>query len=315
MPMKEIKTESEHALTIERLLHVKHYSLTLDKSLCRGCEICQIICPREAIQIKKQVKAQGEKARRPIFDVSEQKCSYCGMCEPICPFGALQVKVNNEHVVPVVEKEAFPSLIREIEVDASKCDLGCTECQKVCPLNLIRVTVLTPNGKEVPIQDLDLHPNKQNLQVSVNIKREFCPCCRLCEKKCPKGAIHVRKIFHGMLRINFEKCPNGCQDCLNVCPIPSALYLEGDGKVHPNETFCVFCGVCKLVCPVEGALQLERKSINHAPVSSGAWNKALEKLTSTVEYAKEAKAKGLLKVEERVRVLEETLVPIKEAAE
>ncbi|MHA2315393.1 MAG: 4Fe-4S binding protein, partial [Candidatus Hermodarchaeia archaeon] len=53
MPMKELKTETENMLTIERILHAKRYSLTLDKILCVGCEICQIVCPREAIEIKK----------------------------------------------------------------------------------------------------------------------------------------------------------------------------------------------------------------------------------------------------------------------
>ena len=143
----------------------------------------------------------------------------------------------------------------------------------------------------------------------MDIKKESCPCCRLCEAKCPKGAIHVRKIFHGLLNINLEKCPVDCQDCLDVCPIPGALYF--DSKVHPNDAFCVFCGVCKLVCPVEGALGLERKSIHHTSVSSGAWNKALEKLTSTIEYSKEAKVKGWMKAQE---VVERRLVPGREVA-
>jgi formate hydrogenlyase subunit 6/NADH:ubiquinone oxidoreductase subunit I len=208
--------------------------------------------------------------------------------------------VNNEHVIPVVEKESFPNLIREIEVDASKCDVGCVECEKACPLNIIKVRFLTPEGQEVKAEEAIAHPNKQNLKVEVNIEKALCPCCRLCEMKCPKGAIHVRKIMHGLLNINLEKCPQGCQDCLDACPIPSALFLEGDGKVHPNETFCVFCGVCKLVCPVEGALQMDRKSIHHTSVSSGAWNKALEKLTSTNEYSKEAKSKAWMKAQQAV---------------
>jgi hypothetical protein len=45
---------------------------------------------------------------------------------------------------------------------------------------------------------------------------------------------------------------------------------------------------------------MERKSINHTPVSSGAWNKALEKLTSTIEYSKEAKVKGMMKAQKTV---------------
>ncbi len=307
MPLKELKTETKNVLTIERVLHAKRYSLTLDKTLCVGCEICKIVCPREAIEIKKMPKKNGERAQRPMLDVSKQKCSYCGMCEPICPFNALEVRVDQQHTVPVLEKGSFPELIREVEVDASKCDIGCIDCKEACPLNLITVTVLTPDGREITPEEAKPLSSKQTLKVEADIKKNFCPCCLLCEMKCPKGSIHIRKIMHGILRINSEKCPTDCQDCLDVCPLPGALYLNGnDNKVHPNETFCVFCGVCKIVCPVEEALTLERKMIRHTPVSSGAWNKALEKLTSLKEYSKEAKTKSLSKAK---KMVEKRLLP------
>lgn len=296
MPMKELKTDNENELTIERLLHAKRYALTLSKTLCVGCEICEVVCPREAIEIKKQNKEEGHKAQRPVFDVSAQKCSYCGMCEPICPFNALHVKVNEEHVVPVVEKESFPELIREIEVNARKCGKDCVDCEEACPLNLIKVTLLTPDGEEITHDETESYPKKDDLKVQVDIKKTLCPCCRLCEMKCPEGAIHVRKIFHGLLDIEVEKCPTGCQDCLDVCPIPGALFLDSDGKVLPNETFCVFCGACKIVCPAEGALTMERRSVHHTPIKSGAWNKAMEKLTSVKEYSKESQSKRAVKV-------------------
>ncbi len=302
MPLKELKTDTENSLVIERVLHARRYSLTLDKTRCVSCEICQIICPREAIEVRKLPKKNGEKAPRPKFDVSEQKCSYCGMCEPICPFSALVVKIDGQHMVPVLEKESFPKLKRDIEVDLTKCDIGCIDCQEVCPLNLISVKVLTPDGHEISPEEAKSMPNKEGLKVKLDVEKNLSPCCRLCELKCPKGAIHVRKIMHGILRINQEKCPEGCQDCLDVCPIPGALYLdEHDNKVHPNETFCVFCGTCKIVCPVEEALVLDRRTIRHTPVSSGAWNKALEKLTSTKEYSKEAKTKSLTKAKEMAK--------------
>ena len=311
MPMKELKIDAQNELIVERLLHARRYSLILDKNMCKGCEICQITCPREAITINKTPKKEGEKAKPPTIDISTQKCSYCGMCEPICPFNAIQVRVNGEHIVPVIEKETFPNLIREIEVDTSKCDVGCVDCEKACPLNLIKVTILTPDGQEVKAEDVKAQSRKKHLKVKVDIKKDLCPCCRLCEMKCPKNAMHVRKIFHGLLNISLEKCPQNCQDCLDACPIPGALFLnDNDRKVHPNDTFCVFCGVCKLVCPVEGALKMDRKSIHHTPVSSGAWNKALEKLTSTNEYSKEAKLKGMVKAQQAV---EKRLVPIKES--
>ncbi|MGD8506917.1 MAG: 4Fe-4S dicluster domain-containing protein [Candidatus Bathyarchaeota archaeon] len=301
MPLKELKTETENTLTIERILHAKRYAMILDKTRCVSCEICQIICPREAIEVKKIPKENGEKAQRPKFDVSEQKCSYCGMCEPICPFNAIEVRVDKEHMVPVLDKGSFPELIREIEVDPAKCDVGCIDCEEVCPLNLITVKVLSPDGKEIKPKKAKSLPKKKKLKVKVDIKKNLSPCCRLCEIKCPDGAIRVRKIMHGILKINLEKCPDGCQDCLDVCPIPGALYLdETDKKVHPNETFCVFCGTCRIVCPIEEALILERRSIRHTPVSSGAWNTALEKLTSAKEYSKEAKTKGVAKIKTMV---------------
>lgn len=296
MPMKLVKTESENELKVERILHAKRHSLTLDKNLCVGCEICKIICPREAIEIKVVPKANGEKAKHPTIDVDEQKCQYCGICNTLCPFGALKVRVNGEHVISVVNTDSFPQLVREIEVDTTKCDLDCVECEKACPLELIKVTVRTPDGKEVP--STASKSNKENLSVHIDIKKDLCPCCRLCEMKCPDDAIRVRKMFHGVMKINQEKCPEGCQDCLDVCPITGALYLGDDGKVHVNELYCIYCGVCKLVCPEEGALELQRMYVHHTPVSSGAWNKALEKLTSTTEMTKELRAKGSTKARE-----------------
>jgi MinD superfamily P-loop ATPase len=88
---------------------------------------------------------------------------------------------------------------------------------------------------------------------------------------------------------------------LDVCPITGALYLsDKDQKVYANELFCDYCGACKVVCPVDEALTLKRTKILHSPIHSGAWNKALEKLTSPIEMAKELKAKGSQKARETV---------------
>ncbi len=297
--MKLLKNETEDELTIEMVLHSKRYSLTLDKTRCTGCGICKEICPREAFEIKKVSKADGEKAKPPLVDVSEDKCHYCGMCDPICPFGALKVKINGEHMIPVINSESFPQLVREIKVDTTKCALDCADCEKACPMKLIKVSVQTPDGEEVT--DMAPAPNKENLTVTVDIEKDFCPCCRLCEMKCPEGTISVEKIFHGSLRINREKCPEDCQDCLDACPIPGALYLSGDGKVYTNELYCVYCGVCKIVCPKEKALELSRTYIRHTPVRSGAWNKALEKIASTKAMTKELQTKSSIKKKESVK--------------
>jgi 4Fe-4S ferredoxin len=111
----------------------------------------------------------------------------------------------------------------------------------------------------------------------------------------------VRKFIEGKIAIYSEKCPEECTDCLDVCPITGALYLSvADKKVNVNETFCVYCGACKVVCPVPEALELKRTKISHTPVHSGAWNKALERLASPLEMTKELKTKGSQKARESV---------------
>ncbi|RLG98535.1 hypothetical protein DRO19_04320 [Candidatus Bathyarchaeota archaeon] len=298
LPMQILREENEKRLLIERRHWVRHYLLVLDKDRCVGCELCALICPREAIEIKTFEKKDGEKAKQPTINIDENKCSYCGICDAICPFGAIKVMLNGERYVTVVDKESFPQLIREITVDTSLCKPDCTECEEACPLELIKVKVYDKNGGLV--EDLSTVEDKEDLKVEVEIQTEYCPSCRICEYKCPEGAITVKRTFYGKLIINQEKCPEGCRDCLDVCPITGALYLGEDGKVHVNELFCVYCGVCRLVCPVEGALDLRRTRIMHTPVRSGAWNKALEKLASPLEVSRELKARGFLKAKESV---------------
>ncbi|MEM2970363.1 MAG: 4Fe-4S dicluster domain-containing protein [Candidatus Bathyarchaeia archaeon] len=299
--MKIKKKQDTETLYIDRIHHAKKYQIKLDKNLCVGCEICSLICPREAIKTLPTPRKEGEKAKHPQIDIDEQKCSFCGICATICPFGAIQVEWDNKPFITVVEKESFPELIREIKVNTEKCKIGCIDCEEACPLKLIKVTIKTLNGEIVTPEKIDQWKNKEQLKVDVAIKREHCPTCRICELKCPEDAIKIIKTFYGTLKINQEKCPEGCQDCLDVCPIKGALYLsEKDKKVNVNETFCVYCGVCKLVCPVEGALELNRTVIKHTPIRSGAWNKALEKLTSTKEMTKELHAKATLKSKDAV---------------
>ena len=151
------------------VLHAKRYSLTLNKNKCTGCGICMEICPREAIEVTRTPKAEGEEAKPPTVNISKEKCNYCGMCEAICPFGALSIKINGEHVIPVVNSESFPQLIREITVDETKCGLKCLEIEEACPLDLIKVSVHTKDGKEVT--DATSRPNKKNLKVTVKMTR------------------------------------------------------------------------------------------------------------------------------------------------
>lgn len=301
MPLKTLKRDDKNALTLEWLLHVKHYKLTLDKTRCVGCQICSLACPKDAIKLEKQPKIQGQKTKKAVVDISLEKCNFCGICDISCPYGAIKLTLNGEHVLSVLDKESFPELIRDIKVDTRQCPKECVECEKVCPLSLIKISRIGYDG--TPVEDVEKLPlsQKKRVQINVDIQKEYCPTCRICEFKCAPGVIKVHKLMEGKIAIDQQKCPEGCTDCLDVCPITGALYLsEKDGKVHVNELFCVYCGACKVVCPVEDALTLKRTKINHMPVRSGTWNKVLERLTSPVDTVKELKARGSQKAKETV---------------
>ena len=293
MPLKTIKKETADTLMLEWVLHVKDYKLTLDKNRCAGCQICSLACPKEAIKVEKRPKLNGKKANKPVVGFDLAKCNFCGICDVLCPYGAIKVTLNGEHTLSLLEKESFPQLIRSIKIDESKYHVGDVGCEEVCPLDLIDVSWADANGNLIKDLSSFSHEQTRQLQAKISITKDRCPCCGICEIKCPKGVIKVGKFINGKIAIHTEKCPEGCTDCVDICPIKGALYIsEVDGKVRPEERFCVYCGACKLVCPVNDALELKRTMINHTPVRSGAWNKALERLASTADLSKELHGKG-----------------------
>jgi 4Fe-4S ferredoxin len=301
MPLKTLKKDTAETLTLEWILHVKNYKLALDKARCAGCQICSLACPKEAIKLEKQPKVPGQKTKKAKVEIDLAKCNFCGICDATCPYGAIKVTLNGQHALSVIEKESFPELIRDIKVNTHDCPKDCVECEEACPLSLIKVTRTAYDGQ--PVENIEsLTPSqKRRVQINLAIQKEYCPTCRVCEYKCAPGVIKVRKFMEGKIAINQAKCPEGCTDCLDVCPIKGALYLsDEDRKVHVNELFCDYCGACKAVCPVDEALTLKRTKISHTPVHSGTWNKALERLTSPTDAVKELKAKGSQKAKDSV---------------
>jgi 4Fe-4S ferredoxin len=189
-------------------------------------------------------------------------------------------------------KDSYPQLVRDISVDTRKCEKECVECEKACPLSLIKISKVGFDGKT--IQDMaTLTPNeKKRVHVNLEIQKDYCPTCKLCEVKCNQAALKVNKAFEGKISVNQAKCPEGCTDCLDVCPIPGALLLGEDKKVHVNELLCTYCGACKNVCPIDDALSVKRTKVNHTPIHSGTWNKALERITSPEDANKELKSQA-----------------------
>ncbi|MCL2173112.1 MAG: 4Fe-4S dicluster domain-containing protein [Candidatus Bathyarchaeota archaeon] len=295
MPYKSSKQDSSDVLTLEWVLQVKNYKLTLDKHRCMGCQICCLACPKEAVTVERQLKI-GEKTLKPKVDINLDKCNFCGICDVTCPFGAIQVTLNGVHNLALIATKSYPKLERTITLDPKECPKTCSNCETACPFQLIKVSKTGFDGKPVEdIHELSL-TEKRRIKVSVDIKKEYCPTCKICEINCPPKTLRVTKIFEGKIAIDSSKCSLNCHACVDVCPIPNVLTVDTDGKVVVNEVCCIYCGACKNVCPVEvDALLVKRIKVAHERVHSGAWNKALEKLTSKRDGVKALKAVASIK--------------------
>jgi 4Fe-4S ferredoxin len=301
MPMKRYKEGTKDKLAIGQVLYAKRFGLTLDRNLCKGCVICKLVCPREAITLKPILKGVDGKARPPLVDIDENKCDFHAICAVACPFGAIKVTVNDEEKMPTVEKEAYPLLLRNIKIDSERCTPDCKICEEKCPLDIISVRFEPLTPEEIEERKKKGLPATSK-KTMVDVKKELCSSCRICEAECPAKVIQVTKFFDGSIKINQELCPEGCHDCLDVCPV-NALYLGDDDKVYVNDMFCIYCGACLNVCPKPEALELSRTSVRHTPIKSGAWNKALEKITSTSGLVRELRAKRTDKAREAIKNL------------
>jgi 4Fe-4S ferredoxin len=271
-------------LEVGMVLYTKSFKLTLDRNLCKGCELCKLVCPREAITLIPTPDKDG-KAVAHTVDIDENKCDFHGICAAVCPFSAIRISVDGDDKLPAVSAGVFPSLTRDIEVHSWLCEPGCHKCEKACPLGVISID---PEMDDVTI---------------VNVQKDLCAGCQICRMECPADAIEVSKFIEGSITITSEACPRGCRRCLDVCPV-DALAVGGRGKVYAKEMFCIYCGACLQVCPSPEALKVERTVIRHTGVESGAWNKGLERITSTEGLMRELSAIRIDKARAAIKSLE-----------
>jgi 4Fe-4S ferredoxin len=137
--------------------------------------------------------------------------------------------------------------------------------------------------------------------VDFNVLEEDCIFCKKCDSACPENAISVIKPFRGSLQVDTDLCPEGCQICADICPTET-LSIDEDKHLVITEEFCIYCAACQQVCP-ENAIQVDRTAVLHTDVKSGAWVKALEKLTSFSFVAKEIRSKSGKKRQALIKTL------------
>ena len=219
LPLKRYKKESNDSLSVSQVLYAKSFNLTVDRNICKGCDVCKVVCPREAISLKTLPKNHDGRARAPVVDVDLEKCDYHAICASMCPFGAITVTINDKSHFPANEMDAYPELVRNISVNSDACEPGCKVCEEKCPLKVISVRFEPIIREEATEKSVWTPPNERPQRTIVTIDKAHCSCCKVCEAACPAHVIRVDKFFTGNIEIHQEKCPENCRDCLDVCPV------------------------------------------------------------------------------------------------
>jgi len=67
--------------------------ITIDKKLCKGCDICTEFCPRKVYEKSQSLDKKG--AHIPV-PAHEEKCNKCNICTLLCPDQAIKVDENDK---------------------------------------------------------------------------------------------------------------------------------------------------------------------------------------------------------------------------
>ena len=134
---------------------------------------------------------------------SDKACPYgCigfGSCAQVCKFGA--ITMENDIAV----------------IDRDKC-VACGACIDICPHNVIK---LVEKKQRTFVKCV----SKDKGASLKNICSAGCIGCKICEKNCPKDAIHV---VDNLAVIDYEKCVN-CGICASKCPKKIIDFTRPDG--------------------------------------------------------------------------------------
>ncbi|MBQ9079235.1 MAG: RnfABCDGE type electron transport complex subunit B [Ruminococcus sp.] len=123
-------------------------------------------------------------------------CIGLGDCVSICDSGAIKLENGVAKIIP------------------SLCG-ACGQCASVCPNQLISIK---PLAKHIDV----LCSSAANGKETKLSCKNGCIGCKICEKKCPEGAV---KVENSHASIDYDKCTN-CGTCMSACPVKAIHSCE-----------------------------------------------------------------------------------------
>ena len=64
------------------------YEVRIDGDVCKGCELCNVFCPKKIVVMSAHVNKKGYS---PATVEKQEECIGCKSCAVVCPDGAISI--------------------------------------------------------------------------------------------------------------------------------------------------------------------------------------------------------------------------------
>jgi len=91
------------------------------RTKCVACQLCQFVCPPEAITIESREIATNVEKGPQTFDINMLRCIMCGYCEEVCPEEAIFLSRNFEFA-PTTRAEMIFSKEKLLQLGGTRPD-------------------------------------------------------------------------------------------------------------------------------------------------------------------------------------------------